>query len=59
MKHPSVEDSAFRMPLAIYPALARIMIQKTGQDVGKVGTDSFPPEEAYTHFLNLKIQEQT
>jgi hypothetical protein len=30
------------------------MIQKTGKDVGKAGTDSFPLEETYTHFLNFK-----
>ena len=31
-------------------AIAGTMIQKTGQDVGKAGTDSFPLEETYTHF---------
>jgi len=31
-----------------------ILRKKTGQDVGKAGTDSFSLEEAYTHFLNFK-----
>jgi hypothetical protein len=26
------------------------MVQETGQDVGKAGTDSFPLEEIYTRF---------
>jgi len=34
------------------PAIAGAMIQKTGQDVGKAGTDSFPLEETYTHYEN-------
>jgi hypothetical protein len=32
--------------------------QSRGQDVGKAGTDSFPLEETYSHFLNFKIQKQ-
>ena len=48
MYFPTLSASflVFALTLA---AIAGAMIQKTGQDVGKTGTDSFPLEESYTH----------